>query len=50
MNIKCCKDCVKHLDTKNDNLYIKDKILSLGIDIQSCMCYLIITVRQEIIQ
>nr|DAU60821.1 MAG TPA: hypothetical protein [Caudoviricetes sp.]DAV81542.1 MAG TPA: hypothetical protein [Caudoviricetes sp.] len=28
MNIKCCKDCVKHLDTKDDNLYIKDKILS----------------------
>lgn len=45
MKIKCCKDCVKHLDTKDDNLHRKDKKLSFGIDIQSCMCYLIITAR-----
>lgn len=50
MNIKCCKDCVKHLYTKDDNLYRKDKFYLLSIDIQSYMCYLIITARQEIIQ
>ncbi len=63
MKIKCCKDCVapkRHPGCHGvcpEYLYEKAlweeekiKIYLLGIDIQSCMCYLIITARQKLIQ